>query len=73
MLKRTTSEIILLMISAFAVIAISPFIYLRFIVDDYVMAALDAVIVILMSLFFLFTYKTRKADLAKLIFAILII
>lgn len=72
MLKRTTSELVLLAISAFAVITISPFIYLRYLDEDYFMVALDAGIVVSMFLFFVFTFKTRKAEIAKLVFAILV-
>lgn len=72
MFKRSTSELVLLTVSAFAVITVSPFIVLRYLAGDFTMVLLDLGIVVAMLLFFVFIYKTRNVELAKLIFAILI-
>ncbi|ASP47843.1 GGDEF domain-containing protein [Cognaticolwellia beringensis] len=65
MIKRSTTEKMLLILSAFAVITISPFVYLRWLDGDMVMASIDASLVIVTAAFFLFVYRTRKVDTAK--------
>lgn len=66
---RSAAEKMLLVLCAFAVIAISPFIYMRWIDGDTVMALIDAFIVLVMSVFFVFFYRNKKVAIAKIIFA----
>ena len=70
MTKRSASEKMLLILSAFTVISISPFIYFRWLEGDMVMASIDASLVVVMSIFFVFVYRTRKVNTAKLTLAI---
>ncbi|MGB1263902.1 MAG: GGDEF domain-containing protein [Cognaticolwellia sp.] len=69
MIERSTSEKMLLILSAGAVVTISPFVYLRWSEADMVMAVIDAVIVAITSAFFAFVYVTRKVKTAKLMIA----
>ena len=65
MTQRSTAEKMLLILSAFAVITISPFVYLRWLEGDMVMAGIDASLVIVTATFFVFVYRTRKVNTAK--------
>ena len=67
MTVRSTSEKMLLILTAFAVLAISPFVYIRWQEGDMVMAFIDAALVIGTAVFFAFVYFTRKVDTAKLL------
>lgn len=69
MIKRSAAEKMLLILSAFAVITISPFVFLRWQEGDLVMAAIDAILVSVTSAFFYFVYSTRRVNTAKLILA----
>ncbi|TMM46008.1 GGDEF domain-containing protein [Colwellia ponticola] len=73
MSKRTEREIVLLYMSALTAAVISPFVLIRFLSGDIVMAIADAIIVILMSIFFLYVYKTHKVALASLLMSLLLI
>ena len=67
MIKRSAAEKMLLMLSAFAAITISPFVYFRWLEGDFVMAFIDGLIVVIMSAFFIFVYRSRKVNTAKII------
>ena len=66
MTKRSAAEKMLLTFSAFAAITISPFIYLRWLDGDMVMASIDAALMLATAIFFVFVYYTRKVNTAKL-------
>lgn len=70
MTHRSTAEKMLLTLSAFAFITISPFIYFRWVEGDMLMAAIDAVIVVATAIFFIFVFYTRKIKVAKVILSI---
>ncbi|MBA6290597.1 GGDEF domain-containing protein [Colwellia sp. MB3u-4] len=70
MTKRSAAEKMLLTFSALAAIAISPFVYLRWLDGDMVMASIDAALVVVTAVFFVFVYFTRKVNTAKLAFTI---
>jgi diguanylate cyclase (GGDEF)-like protein len=70
MKKRSAAEKMLLTFSALAAIAISPFVYLRWLDGDIVMASIDAALVLVTAVFFVFVYFTRKVNTAKLAFSI---
>ena len=67
MTKRSAAEKMLLILSAFAVITISPFVYLRWLDGDMVMAFIDGTLVVVTATFFTFVYRTRQVDTAKLV------
>lgn len=67
--KRSAAERMLLVLCAFAVIAISPFVYMRWLDGDIVMALIDAFIVLVMAAFFGFFYRHKNVVVAKIIFA----
>lgn len=69
MTKRSAAEKMLLILSAFSAIAILPFVYMRWLEGDMVMASIDATLVVVMAAFFIFVYRTRKVDTAKCILA----
>jgi len=69
MIKRTNSEVMLLILSGLSAVLISPFIYLRYISDDFMVAMIDAIIVVILLAFFVFVYKTGKIATAKLFLA----
>ena len=69
MTKRTTSEMILLILSALSAVLILPFVYLRYISGDITVAIIDAFIILILICFFIFVYKTRKIVMAKLVLA----
>jgi diguanylate cyclase (GGDEF)-like protein len=66
MKKRSASEKMLLIFSAFAAITISPFVYLRWLDGDMVMASIDAIMVFVTTFFFVFVYRSRKVKTAQL-------
>ena len=66
MKKRSASEKMLLIFSAFAAITISPFVYLRWLDGDMVMALIDAIMVFVTTFFFVFVYRSRKVKTAQL-------
>ena len=70
MTKRSAAEKMLLTFSALAAIAISPFVYLRWLDGDIVMASIDAALMVVTAVFFVFVYCTRKVNTAKLAFTI---
>jgi diguanylate cyclase (GGDEF)-like protein len=70
MKKRSSAEKMLLIFSAFAAITISPFVYLRWLDGDIVMASIDAALTLATIGFFVFVYCTRKVNTAKLTLAI---
>ncbi len=70
MKNRSAAEKMLLIFSAFAAITISPFIYLRWLDGDMVMASIDAALMLATAVFFVFVYYTRKVNTAKLTLAI---
>lgn len=70
MIKRTTSEVMLLILSALSTVLISPFVYFRYSEGDFIVATIDALIILVLLAFFIFVYKTRKIDKAKLLLAI---
>ncbi|MBA6389989.1 GGDEF domain-containing protein [Colwellia sp. BRX10-3] len=67
MTKRSAAEKMLLILSAFAVITISPFVYLRWLDGDMLMAFIDGTLVVVTATFFTFVYITRQVDTAKLV------
>jgi|TARA_R110002124_G_scaffold70290_4_gene188708 diguanylate cyclase (GGDEF)-like protein len=70
MIKRSTAEKMLLILSTFAVITISPFAYIRWLEGDIMMAFIDALVVVMMSVFFIFIYYSRNIKTAKIILAV---
>jgi len=68
--KRTTSEIMLLVLSALSALLISPFVYLRYSAGDFLVAIIDALIILVLLAFFIFVYITRQVDKAKFLLAI---
>jgi diguanylate cyclase (GGDEF)-like protein len=70
MTNRSAAEKMLLIFSAFAAITISPFVYLRWLDGDIVMASIDAALTLATTGFFVFVYYTRKVNTAKLTLAI---
>lgn len=69
MTKRTTSETMLLILSALSALLILPFVYLRYSEGDYLVALIDAIIILILIAFFIFVYVTRKVEKAKLLLA----
>ena len=69
MIKRTTSETMLLILSALSAFLITPFVYLRFHEGDYIVALIDALIIVILIAFFIFVYITRRVETAKLLLA----
>jgi len=72
MIKRSAVEKMLLTLSAFAVITITPFIYLRWLEGDMLMALIDATLVLAIAAFFAFVYYSRNVKSAKLMLACLL-
>lgn len=69
---REQSEIVLLSLSALAVICVSPFIVVRLLNEDWAVAILNSVISVVMLSFFIFVYKTRKINVARFSMSIFI-
>lgn len=69
--KRTSSEYIVLSLTAATAIALLPFAVHRLLSQDWGVAALDSVVVLLMAGFFFYVYKTRKTQLASMFVAII--
>ena len=61
MIKRTPIEIMLLLLSALSALLISPFIYFRYSTGEMVIAVMDAVIVTMLVLFFVFVYILSRS------------
>ncbi len=59
-MKRNNQEYLLLALSAFAVIAIIPFAFVRFVQNEWLIGVVDSVIVIGMAITFIYVYKTHK-------------
>lgn len=70
MIKRTQSEVMLLVLSAISALFISPFVYFRYIDGDLIVAFVDTLIILALGIFFIFVYKTRKIATAKMVLAI---
>ncbi len=70
MTKRSTQEFLLLILSTFGVVAISPFIFIRYIREDWIIATVDLFIVLSMSTVFIYVYKTRKTVIPSIALAI---
>jgi len=66
MTNRSAAEKMLLIFSAFAAITVSPFVYLRWLDGDMVMASIDATMVFVTVVFFVFVYRSRKVKTAQL-------
>lgn len=69
--KRNTQEYLLLALSAFATILIAPFIIIRFIRHDWLLATVDLVIVLSMLIIFIYVYQTRKTNIPGICLALL--
>ena len=70
MTQRSTAEKMLLILSAFAFLTITPFVYIRWVEGDMVMAAIDAILSLGTAIFFVFVFYTRKIKTAKFILSI---
>lgn len=70
--KRSQPEIVLLSLSSLAVVCVSPFIFVRLMNEDWSVAALNLVITLVMAGFFIFVYKTRKVDVARVLLSLFI-
>lgn len=64
MLKRTTSEKVLLSLSLLATFTILPFMFLRWSDGDIALAILDGIIALTALVFFIFIYTTRQVATA---------
>jgi diguanylate cyclase len=56
---------VLLSLSALAIICISPFIIVQLISENGNIALLNSTIIVVITSFFIFGYKTRKVDVAR--------
>ncbi len=72
MVNRTTPEKALLSLSLLTAITISPFAFLRWFQGDTSLAIFDGITSLIAIIFFLYILITRKIDIAKKIFAILV-
>ncbi|TWX52312.1 GGDEF domain-containing protein [Colwellia hornerae] len=70
MIKRTSTEIVLLSISGLTTLIIFPFAVIRWHSNDTTIAIIDAVISLTLAIFFVFVFKTRRVDVAKYLLAI---
>jgi diguanylate cyclase (GGDEF)-like protein len=68
--KRSTQEIVLLFICAFAIVTITPFIFIRVSNQDWPIAIVDTFIVIGLITCFIFFYKTRQVHTANMVLAL---
>jgi diguanylate cyclase (GGDEF)-like protein len=59
----------LLVLSAISAVLISPFVYLRYTDNDFIVAAIDALIILILVVFFIFIYRTGRVEKAKLLLA----
>ena len=73
MLKRTTSEKVLLSLSLLATITISPFTVLRWLNNETTLAIIDGIISLTAITFFMFIYITRKICIAQKLFALFLV
>ncbi|WP_158088377.1 GGDEF domain-containing protein [Colwellia chukchiensis] len=69
MSKRSATEKMLLTLSAIAAVSISPFVYFRWLDGDLVMAFIDAMLILVLMIFFLLVYRTGKVSTAKFLLA----
>lgn len=60
MTQRSTAEKMLLILSAFAFLTITPFVYIRWVEGDMVMAAIDAILSLGTAIFFVFVFLYTK-------------
>jgi diguanylate cyclase (GGDEF)-like protein len=67
MKNRSGAEKMLLIFSSFSAIAISPFVYLRWLDGDMLMASINAIMVFLATVVLVFIYYSRKVKTAQLI------
>jgi len=70
-LKRTTREYLLLSISAFALVTITPFAFIRFNQNDWGIGVVDLLISSCMLSIFFYVYKTHKVTLPSIALAIM--
>jgi len=68
--KRDNQEYLLLALSAFAVIAITPFAVLRFARNDWLIGLVDTVVVLGMAITFLYVLITHKIKLPSIVLAV---
>ena len=73
MLKRTTSEKVLLSLSFLATVTIAPFMLLRWLNGDITLAIINGIISITAVIFFIFIYTTRKVNFAQNLFAVFLV
>lgn len=69
MKKRTAQEYLLLSICAFTSIGILPFVVYRILIGNYIMAAIDTMLIIGLLSIFCYLYSSRKADKASYLIA----
>jgi diguanylate cyclase (GGDEF)-like protein len=69
-MKRNNQEYLLLALSAFAVVAIIPFAFIRFVRQDWLIGMVDIVIVIGMTVTFIYVYKTCNIEIPSVGLAI---
>lgn len=68
--KRNNQEYLLLALSAFAVFAITPFAIIRFARNDWLIGAVDLVIVFGMAMTFIYVFATQKIEFPSIGLAI---
>lgn len=70
MTNRATSEKVLLSLSLLVIVAVLPFVFIRWFNGEAMLAIVDAVIVLTAFTFFLFVLITRKINTANISFAL---
>lgn len=73
MKKRTTQTKLILIVSFIAVISIIPFLIYRIVEENWFMVVLNSVIVIGMSLIFIYVYKMNEAKWASVFLVIVVL
>ncbi len=71
--KRTTSEIVLLSLTALAALIVGFFATIRWLNNDIPIAIIDLIISVTMTMLFVYILITRKVDITKLLFAIFLV
>tara|TARA_R110002050_G_scaffold161403_2_gene291036 strand:+ start:1299 stop:2258 length:960 start_codon:yes stop_codon:yes gene_type:complete len=71
--KRTTSEIVLLSLTALATLIVGLFAIIRWLNNDIPIAIIDLIISVTMAMLFVYILITRKVDITKLLFAIFLV
>jgi len=71
LMQRTHQELVLLGLSALAIICISPFIFIRYANNEFDVAIIDTIATLVIMSFFIFVYKTRKVKIASFSIAVL--